>query len=920
MAAAVADFRPGRRRAADKLKKDASATRSTLDAGAHRRRPRRPGRAPAARPDRSSASRPSTATARRRLRPRQARAQGAGRRRGQRHRTLRHRLRRRRQRGDHRHRAPASATSRARPRPRSRRRCSTRWAPRARAAEAPRRWSRVERRRARRAAASSTRPRPLAQRIAANVGRAVEVRDEVLDGLLVALAAEGHVLIEDLPGRRQDDAGPRARPLDRRSQFARVQCTADLLPADVVGTERLQPARGSASSSGPGRSSPTSCSSTRSTARRRRPSPGLLECMQERRVTVDVHTHELARPFLVLATQNPIEYEGTYPLPEAQVDRFMVRALARLPERRRRGGDARRPRDRRPRLDARARRHGRPRCWPRRTRPPGCARPTALRDYIVALLGRTRADPRVELGASPRAGLMLLRAAKARALLEGRDHALPDDVQALAQPVLAHRLAARPGGGRRDRRRRSIADAIARDPGAVAPRPCACGARSFARARARRWCSRSRGGAVRRRAAATSPASRCVVLGSLAAGWVALAARGGARAAHASPRAGSSRTSRCACASTSAAALLAAPGGEVDEPLLGEPAPLPAGRRRRAAAAIEARFARRGRRELEPSRARGPRPARPRRAHGARLGQPAGERARAPAHRARASARRRARRRPASAAGRCWPGAAEVEIDGLRPATARARPPRGSTGRRWPAARACSSAGCAPTPTAVRSSCSTPRAEREEDLDAAVRAAASLALQLAGARRLRACCCPATAARRDLDADLAGWPELHARLALVEAGRAAAPGAGGRRARARGLRRRPAAGRRPARARAGAGRRRCSSSRATAAGPGPRPSPWPAAAATRSDPASGGGRVTAAAPCAPGRTTGAGARAGRTRCRLRLCAVAALAPFVGAAVGTLLVAGGFPGAGARRRGWAPPLAPPSLWPRAGAAS
>ena len=170
---------------------------------------------------------------------------------------------------------------------------------------------------------------------------------------------------------------------------------------------------------------------------------GLLECMQERRVTVDVQTHELARPFLVLATQNPIEYEGTYPLPEAQVDRFMIRISLGYPER---GAEAdmlaaHELGDRvlalRPVVTAAEVLAAQDAVTQIRAAGP-------LRDYVVRLLWRTREDPRVDLGASPRAGLMLLRAAKAHAMLAGRDHALPDDVQALAGPVLAHRLVLAP--------------------------------------------------------------------------------------------------------------------------------------------------------------------------------------------------------------------------------------------------------------------------------------------------------------------------------------------------------------------------------------------------------------------------------------------------------------------------------------------
>jgi MoxR-like ATPase len=225
-------------------------------------------------------------------------------------------------------------------------------------------------------------------------------------------------------------------------QFARIQCTADLLPADMMGTNVFNQ-REDRFEFRPGpifanivivdeinRASPKTQS-------------GLLECMQERRVTVDVHTHELARPFLVLATQNPVEYEGTYPLPEAQVDRFMMRLSMGYPSARGEA-DMLAQHERGDRLaevepvasaaDVLSAQHAADRVMAS----------DALRRYVVAILQRTREDARLELGASPRAGLMLLRAAKARALLEGRDHALPDDVQALASHVLAHRLVLAP--------------------------------------------------------------------------------------------------------------------------------------------------------------------------------------------------------------------------------------------------------------------------------------------------------------------------------------------------------------------------------------------------------------------------------------------------------------------------------------------
>src|ERR671910_2501475 len=277
----------------------------------------------------------------------------------------------------------------------------------------------------------------VARRIGDNVKRAVKVRDDVLEHVVVSLLAEGHILVEDYRGVGKTAL---ARALSRSidCQFARVQCTADLLPADIVGSQ-IYNQREARFEFRPGpifanvvivdevnRASPKTQS-------------GLLECMQERNVTVDAMSHELARPFMVFATQNPVEYEGTYPLPEAQVDRFMVRLSLGYPDAADESGmladheSGDRVLDLGPvvdraevltAIDAAHRVHA----------------SRALRDYIVALIRHTRDDGRVELGASPRAGLLLLRAAKARALVDGRDHALPDDVQALAPAVLAHRL------------------------------------------------------------------------------------------------------------------------------------------------------------------------------------------------------------------------------------------------------------------------------------------------------------------------------------------------------------------------------------------------------------------------------------------------------------------------------------------------
>jgi MoxR-like ATPase len=298
----------------------------------------------------------------------------------------------------------------------------------------------------------------LGARLRENVARAVKAPEQTLRDLVVTLIAEGHVLIEDHPGVGKTAlARALARSVD--AEYARVQCTADLLPADVVGTNVFNQ-RENRFEFRPGpvfanvvlvdevnRASPKTQS-------------GLLECMQERHVTVDKHTHELARPFVVMATQNPIEYEGTYPLPEAQLDRFMVRVSLGYPTAQQETdmlddhGERDRVLDLEPVADvgdilaaqmAAGAVHG----------------SEALRRYVVALCAATRSDPRVELGASPRAGLMLFRAAKANAALDARAHALPDDVQELAKSVLSHRLLLAPGSGAEDRAA-VVADALER--------------------------------------------------------------------------------------------------------------------------------------------------------------------------------------------------------------------------------------------------------------------------------------------------------------------------------------------------------------------------------------------------------------------------------------------------------------------------
>ncbi len=281
-----------------------------------------------------------------------------------------------------------------------------------------------------------------AEAILDEVERAVVGKRDVLELVLLALLADGHVLLEDVPGV--------AKTLIARSfatatglRFGRVQFTPDLLPSDVTGSSVFDQRTASFEF----RPGPVFCNLLLGDEINRAPpktQAALLEAMEERQVTADDGTHELERPFLVLATQNPIEYEGTYPLPEAQLDRFLVRLRVGYPT----------PDDEWDMLDARARRGTDAVALNAIIDGQGLRSlqaaveavhvGAAVGRYMVALATATRDSSEVEVGASPRGSLALLRLSRARAALEGRDFVVPDDVKAVAVPALAHRLVLRP--------------------------------------------------------------------------------------------------------------------------------------------------------------------------------------------------------------------------------------------------------------------------------------------------------------------------------------------------------------------------------------------------------------------------------------------------------------------------------------------
>jgi len=275
----------------------------------------------------------------------------------------------------------------------------------------------------------------LAKLITDEVGRAFIGAPAITEALLVALLARGHVLIEGYPGVAKTTL-VKAFSVALGCNFRRVQFTPDLLPSDITGTYILDMRTNTFVL----REGPVFCNVLLGDEINRAPAKtqsALLEAMQEHQVTIEGETRSLTEPFIVLATQNPIEQEGTYPLPEAQVDRFLIKLRMSYPSQ-----------------------HDEKRMLSTYDKPPPPVRPVIgpsevlemqalaqevfvaeeLLDYVIGLVAFTRSHAKVYIGASPRAGLALVHAAKGLALLRGRDFILPDDVRHLAPLVLGHRI------------------------------------------------------------------------------------------------------------------------------------------------------------------------------------------------------------------------------------------------------------------------------------------------------------------------------------------------------------------------------------------------------------------------------------------------------------------------------------------------
>lgn len=294
-------------------------------------------------------------------------------------------------------------------------------------------------------------------RLIDNVEKVIVGKREVIELVIVALFCEGHLLIEDVPGLGKTMLA-RAFALSLGGDFKRLQCTPDLLPNDVTGVSVFNQ-KTSQFEFRPGPVFVNILLADEINRATPRTQSALLEAMQEQQVTIDGVTRQLPRPFMVIATQNPIEYEGTFPLPEAQLDRFLMRIAMGYP----RFGDEKQ-------ILINLRREHPIENTVQVVDSDGLLKlqkqvweifvDETLQEYIVRLISATREHPDLLLGASPRGGLALYKASQAYAALRGRDHVIPEDLKYLFFPTIAHRLILKPESELRGRNVKSILDEI----------------------------------------------------------------------------------------------------------------------------------------------------------------------------------------------------------------------------------------------------------------------------------------------------------------------------------------------------------------------------------------------------------------------------------------------------------------------------
>ena len=283
----------------------------------------------------------------------------------------------------------------------------------------------------------------VAERVIGNVESVIVGKHDEVELAFIALICQGHVLIEDVPGVGKTVLA-KAFARSVGCTFRRIQFTPDLLPSDVTGVSIYNQKNGEFEYR-PGPIVAQVVLADEINRATPKTQSALLECMEERQITVDGSTFLLPRPFIVLATQNPIEYEGTFPLPEAQLDRFLLRINLGYPKKR----------DEMDLLERQQIQHPIEKLGEvidakdlvdlQQMIRQSVFIDESIREYIVSIVGETRTHPDVYLGGSPRGSLALLRSSQARAALCGRDYVLPDDVKALAIPTLSHRLIVNPG-------------------------------------------------------------------------------------------------------------------------------------------------------------------------------------------------------------------------------------------------------------------------------------------------------------------------------------------------------------------------------------------------------------------------------------------------------------------------------------------
>ena len=297
----------------------------------------------------------------------------------------------------------------------------------------------------------------LANQVSTNVARVIFGKHAEIDLALVALLCQGHLLIEDVPGVGKTILA-RALAKSLGCSFRRIQFTPDMLPTDVTGVSVFnQKTREFEFRPGPVHAQIVLTDEiNRATPKTQ---SALLECMEERQVTVDGVTYPMPVPFLVMATQNPIEYEGTFPLPEAQLDRFMLRLHLGYPA----------PKDEMAILDAQQFKHpldettqvvSAEELLVAQAAVKAVYVDALIKEYILALIEATHKHPDIYLGASPRGSLALYKCAQARAAIQGRDYVIPDDIKALAEPALAHRLIVSPAARLKNVDARTVVDEL----------------------------------------------------------------------------------------------------------------------------------------------------------------------------------------------------------------------------------------------------------------------------------------------------------------------------------------------------------------------------------------------------------------------------------------------------------------------------